>query len=131
MKQTTLILFFSFFTAHCFGQTEQKGCAAFKTGEFAYRDSANNIIHVTRKGGRQQESDKKNKIVTKFKLKWISECEYELKQIWSNSKAKRKQNRSVYKIVITKSNGNDSYEYNCGCKDRELRNSGTMVRLSE
>jgi hypothetical protein len=131
MRRTFFILFFSLFTAYCFGQTEQKGCGAFKTGEFAYRDSANNLIHVTRKGGRQQENDKKKGIVTKFKIKWITECEYELTQIWSNSKVKRKQNRSVTKVVITKSNGNDSYEYNCGCKDREIKNAGMMVRLSD
>ena len=131
MKQTFFILSFSFITAYGFGQTEQKGCGAFNSGKFAYRDSANTIINVARKDGWQQENDTRNKIITRFKIKWTSECEYELTQLWSNSKAKRKENGAVTRVVITKANGDDSYEYNCGCKDREIKNSGTMVRLSD
>jgi len=132
MKQILFILFTSFLPACCFGQTEQKECASFKTGQFAYRDSANNIINVTRKGGKQHEEDKKTRTITKFRIKWTNDCEYELTQIWSNSKAKRKQNRAVTRIVITKANGNDSYEYTCACRDREEKaNSGMMVRLNE
>ena len=132
MKQTIFILILPVLAVCCFGQTKQQGCGNFKSGKFAYRDSANNLIHVTRKAGKQQEDDKKNRTITKFKIKWNSECEYELTQIWSNSKAKRKQNRSVTRVVIVKANGDDSYEYNCGCKDREVKgHSGRMVRLSE
>ena len=117
--------------ANCFAQSEP-ACKQFRTGEFAYRDSSNNLINVHRKGGRQQEVDKKHGIISKFKIRWTGACEYELTQIWSNSKARRKYNRSVTKIVITKANGDDSYEYNCGCKDREITGSmGTMVRLSD
>lgn len=126
------ILTLSFFVAPSFGQTKQNGCEVFKTGKFAYKDSAGHIINVSRKGGKQQEHDTKNNIITKFRIKWTGECEYELTQIWSNSKTKRKQNRSVSRVVITKANGEDSYEYNCGCKDREMTGQmGTMVRLNE
>lgn len=132
MRQSVFILFFSFLGAYTFCQTDQKGCSSYKAGEFAYRDSSNTIINVTRKEGKQQEEDKKNKIITKFRIKWTGDCEYVLTQIWSNSKARRKQNRSVVKIVITKANGNDSYEYQCTCRYREdIGNSGTMVRLSD
>jgi hypothetical protein len=132
MKTVLLTMFISFFAASATGQISQPACGSFKSGEFAYRDSSNNIIHVTRKGNRQQEEDTKNKIVSKFKIRWNSECEYELTQTWSSSKLKRKQNRSVTRVVITKTNGNDSYEYHCACKDREDKSSnGTMVRLSE
>jgi hypothetical protein len=132
MKKIFFILLFSFAAAYCFGQTELQSCAAFRTGKFAYRDSANHIIQVIRKGGKQEERDTKNNIITKLKIKWTGDCEYELTQIWSNSKARRKQNRAVSRVVITKSNGNESYEYNCGCKDREIRGeTGTMVRLNE
>jgi hypothetical protein len=132
MKPVMLILFMSLAGTFVFGQTESKGCGNFKSGEFAYRDSANNIINVKRKGGKQQEEDKKNKIITKFNIRWTSDCAYELTQTWSNVKAKRKQNRSVIRVIITKANGDDSYEFHCACKEREeKRNSGTMVRLSE
>jgi hypothetical protein len=87
---------------------------------------------VTRKGGKQKEHDTKDGVITKLRIKWIGECEYELTQIWSSSKAKRKQNRAVSKVAITKTNGSDSYEYNCGCKDIDIGSrNGTMVRLQE
>jgi len=132
MKPTFCFLLFLFLGVCSFGQTGQSSCETFKTGKFAYRDSANHLVNVTRKGGQQQEYDTKTGITTKFKIKWTAGCEYELIQTWSTSKIKRKQNRSVTRVVITKANGNDSYEYDCGCKDREINgHSGTMVRLSE
>jgi hypothetical protein len=134
------ILFFSLlaFTAVCFAsiamtccaQTSIVGCGDFKTGRFAYRDSSGHIIEVKRKGNRQQEYDKTEKITTKFKIKWTGECEYQLTQIWSDSKAKRKWNRHAYRITITRVNSNDSYEYGCACREQEGRGIvGTMVRL--
>ena len=57
MKQSVFILVFSFLGATAFCQTGEQGCATFKAGEFAYRDSANNIINVVRKGRRQKEND--------------------------------------------------------------------------
>jgi hypothetical protein len=114
----------------CCAQTNSAGCGDFKTGRFAYRDSAGHIIEVTRKENRQNEYDKTDKILTKFKIKWTGECEYQITQIWSNSKAKRKWNRHVYSITITRVNSNDSYEYGCACREQEGRGIvGTMVRL--
>jgi hypothetical protein len=133
MKKMFLIVLFFFPVILCFSQTGQTGCSAFKTGKFMYHDSTNNIIMVTRKGKRQTEYDAKNDITTKLKLKWISDCEYQLTQIWSNSKAKRKQNKTVSRVMITKVNSNDSYDYDCGCKDPAIKMSskGTMVRIKK
>jgi hypothetical protein len=114
----------------CSAQTGNVGCGDFKTGRFAYRDSAGHIIEVTRMGNRQKEYDKTDKILTKFKIRWTAECEYRLTQVWSNSKAKRKWNRHVYSITITRVNSNDSYDYGCACHEQGGRGLvGTMVRL--
>ena len=132
MKQICLILGFSFVTAFCFGQTQQKGCSAFRNGKFAYRDSADHIINVTRKANTQSEHDTRSGVTTRFRIKWISDCEYELIQTRSSSEERSKYNKSVTKISITKTNGNDSYEYDCGCKYREGKtNIGLMVRLED
>ena len=98
-----------------------------------YRDSTNNIIMVIRKGKRQREYDAKNDVTTKLKVKWTGDCEYQLTQVWSDSKAKRKQNKQVSRVVITKTNGIDSYDYDCGCKDPaiKLSSKGTMVRIKD
>jgi hypothetical protein len=130
MKKIFLLVFFFLLTIFCFAQTGQTECGAFKTGKFMYRDSTGNIITVTRKNKTQIEVDAKNNITTKFKVKWTSDCEYQLAQVWSNSKAKRKQNKRVSRVVITKTNGTDNYEYDCGCTDLSIKGSaGTMVRI--
>ena len=132
MRKISFIVLFALLSTCCFAQTVQNGCGDFKTGKFAFRDSARHIIEVTRKNNKQREYDKDARITTKFRIKWISSCEYELTQIWSNSKARRKRNKTVNRIVITKANGNASYEYSCGCRDRVIEGSvGTMVRLEE
>jgi hypothetical protein len=130
MKKIFLLIFFFLAAIFCFAQAGQTVCSAFKTGKFMYRDSTGNIITVTRKNKTQIEADAKNNIITKFKIKWTRDCEYQLVQVWSNSKVKRKQNKRVSRIVITKTNGTDSYEYDCGCKDLSIKGSaGTMVRI--
>jgi hypothetical protein len=120
---------FASVTMTCCAQMNNVGCGDFKAGKFAYRDSAGHIIEVTRKDNRQKEYDKTNKILTKFKIKWTGECGYQLTQVWSNSKVKRKSNGNVYSITITRVNGNDSYEYGCACPDQGRAVVGTMVRL--
>ena len=130
MKKIFLLAFFFLPAVFCFAQTGQTECSAFKTGKFMYRDSTGNIITVTRKNKTQKEVDAKNNIITKFKVKWTTDCEYQLTQVWSNSKAKRKQNKRVSRVVITKTNGNESYDYDCGCKDLSIKGSaGTMMRI--
>ena len=132
MKKMFLIAIFCVPVVLCFSQTGQTGCSAFKTGKFMYYDSTKNIIMVTRKGKRQTEYDAKNDITTKFKLKWTGDCEYQLTQVWSNSKAQRKQNKKVSRVTITKTNGNESYDYDCGCKDLSIKGSvGSMVRIGD
>jgi hypothetical protein len=131
MKKIVFILCFFLLAIFCFAQTGQVPCSAFKTGKFMYRDTLNTIIMVTRKNKKQKEYDAKNDIITKFKLKWTGDCEYQLTQLWSNNKVKRKQNRKVSRVVITKTNGNDSYEYNCGCADPAVKvsSAGIMMRI--
>lgn len=129
MKTFLLLLIVSFLTIHSFAQTD---CSSFKTGKFIYTDSLKNTICVTRKDNKQIEFDIKNKIITKFRIKWISDCEYQLTQIWSNSKEKRKQGRSIRTIVINRTYGTDRFEYACKCTYGDPKAySGTMIRVKE
>ena len=125
-----LLLIISVFCAITFCSS-QTNCSSFRTGVFMYRDSANNIINVTRKKKKQIETNVKNNLVTKSKIKWTSDCEYQLKQIWANQKSGRKFNGAVTTIRITRTNGYDSYEYSCACKGLPAKeNAGTMVRVN-
>ena len=128
MKNIFLMLFISFLATHCFAQNN---CNSFKTGKFIYTDSAKNTISVTRKNNKQIEVDIKNKITTKLRIKWISDCEYQLTQIWSNSKVKRKQGATPRTIVIIRIYGAERYEYTCKCTYGDANAySGTMIRVN-
>ena len=69
-------------------------------------------------------------VVTKFKLRWTDSCTYELRQIWSNSKARRKSNKSVTRVVITAVYPN-RYDYRCDCAEvaGSTPVTGTIVRV--
>lgn len=128
MKQMLLTICLSFGVTLCFSQIN---CSSFQTGKFMYKDSAGNIFTVVRTKKKQMETSQKTNLVTKSKIKWISDCAYQLKQIWANQKSRRKFNGAVTTINITRTNGNDSYEYSCACKGLPSKeNAGTMVRVS-
>ncbi len=128
MKQLAFIVSFIFCNTLLYAQT---GCAAFKTGAFTYTNDSSDIILIKRTAKRQEEINKAKDIITKFKIKWISDCSYELKQVWSNSKKQRKQNRATTTVVITQAN-KDGYEYTCACKDEMQRekSKGIAYRVS-
>ena len=128
MKIKICILIFCFSGFFCDAQISVPGCASFKTGKFTYTDSGY-IVRVKRTNHSQEEYDVSQKVTTKFKVKWISDCEYHLKQVWSDSKAQRKFNGEVHRIVIRNILDSNSYEYDCGCKDPAIKSyKGLMVR---
>ena len=128
MRNVFLMLIISFLTNHCLAQND---CSNFKVGKFIYTDSAKNTISVTRKKNKQIEFDIKNKITTKLKIKWISDCEYQLTQTWSSSKAKRKQGPSPRTIVIIHTYENNRYEYTCKCTYGDPNAFlGTMIKVN-
>lgn len=113
-----------------FAQQDTAQCTQFKTGNFVYRDDSLNAVLIKRKANRQEETVTKKGVITKFKIKWLTDCSYEIKQLWSNSKARRKGNGSTTIVFITKT-GKDFYEYSCACKDLEKsnKNHGIAYRV--
>jgi len=113
-----------------FAQQDTAQCLQFKTGVFAYRDDSSNAVLIRRTANRQEETIKKSGITTKFKINWLSNCSYEIKQVWSNSKARRKGNGTTTIVYITRT-GKDFYEYSCACKDLEKSNNshGIVYRV--
>ena len=112
----------------CASQTKLN-CTPFKTGSFSYEDSLHQTILVTRTEKTQTEVNSATHISTRFSIKWLDDCSYRLKQVWSSDKASRKKFRnSTSDVVITKT-AYDRYEYTCACKDSVHRVSGVMLRM--
>ena len=89
-------------------------CVKMKWGKFNYKNDLSQTIIVERKRSMQIETNQATKKVIKLKVKWISNCSYNIKQVWSNSKASRKNNGGWATVVINKV-GPLYYEYSCVC----------------
>ncbi|MBC7534579.1 MAG: hypothetical protein H7258_02665 [Ferruginibacter sp.] len=115
---TMLILFGS---NEAYGQAKQdSGCKKYHTGKFLYTDSANNLIRLHRKRKYQFEYNTVSGVWVNFRITWKSDCEYELQQVGTNSKALRKFNHGVLGTVITNATADEGYEYTCACKGSEM-----------
>ncbi len=115
MKSFMLLLLSFFLAVAASAQTDSKACASFHRGDFTYTNDAGQLVYLKRSGRIQTETIKENKTVTRLKIRWISDCTYEIKQVWSNSKALRKNNGST--TVVNISNvAKYSYEFSCECK---------------
>ena len=117
-----IVLFFGFYSN---AQLDSTSCAKFKTGRFVYLNDSSQTVIVKRTAKKQEERNEQTKEITKFRIKWINSCEYELTQTWSNSKKQRKYNKGVSTIRITKLY-EEGYEYTCVCKDDSYKNKGTI-----
>ena len=115
MKIYLLLLLGLFLSENIFAQSDSSSCSQFKKGLFTYRDDSTGTIMLKRTAKRQEETNKKTGVIVKFRIRWVSSCSYELKQLWSNSKALRKNNGGVSLIIIFNT-GRDQYEYTCACK---------------
>ncbi len=105
----------------------QTDCSAFKKGRFSYTDSAGVQYNVIRKKNIQEEVNTTLDIKVRLKIEWLSDCQYRIKQVWSNSKAKRKFNGTTTTITITKTFA-DGYEYECLCTGTP-NIPGKMIKL--
>jgi hypothetical protein len=127
-----LVLFIcvTFSSLHSIAQMDSSRCAGFRTGTFAYRDDSSNAVLITRTNNLQVERIKKTGEVTRFKITWLGQCSYELKQVWSNRKKKRKNNGATTLVLITNA-GKDQYEFSCACKITESssKTRGTVYRV--
>jgi hypothetical protein len=111
-------------------QADSVACTRFKTGLFAYTDDSLKTYVIKRTDRIQEETEQGSNITTRFRVKWISPCNYELRQIWSNSRTKRKNNGAVTSVIITYT-GNDEYRYSCNCKNmaEDKKTKGIVYRL--
>ncbi|MBK8951702.1 MAG: hypothetical protein IPM85_04640 [Chitinophagaceae bacterium] len=122
----SIVLLLSFHL--CFSQANVPDCNIFRKGTFSYRDSINNTIRTfVRKNKTQTEKDPVNKKVIKYKIKWLTECEYKLTQTWTNDKTRKNLNNSyiIYKVVpLTEK----SFSYSCTCANNEIV-TGVIVKM--
>jgi hypothetical protein len=128
MKQFLFAILSTFVTFFSYSQTKPTDCSLFKTGNFAYRDSSTNSIwEIKRTKKKQLEKNNITGVVIKQKIRWVSDCEYELTQIWSNKKEWRKGNfRSrIYTIISVSEN---IYSFSCDCSDK-IKIQGTVVKM--
>jgi hypothetical protein len=111
-------------------QTPTNDCVQYRKGDFSYTDTAGDLVTVKRNKRHQTETNTVTHTITKLRIHWVGDCEYELKQLWSNSKAQRKQNGSTTGVVISKPLGDAGYEYTCACKGENVKKiTGVMRRL--
>ncbi len=117
-------------TKTCVAQYSMGDCHFYRQGKFMYTDTLGNEVTVDRKSKKQSEHTEKTGIKTVLKIKWMSDCSYQLTQIWSNSKALRKFNGYITTVIISRTFGADSYEYSCNCEDKAYRDKykGIMRR---
>jgi hypothetical protein len=129
MRSPVFLILLTFSKA-LFAQLDSTDCSQFKTGVFAYRDDSSNAVLVKRTANLQEERIKKSGLVTRFKIRWLSTCSYEMTQVWSNRKAERKNNGATTIVIITGLK-KDHYEYSCGCKELAAgkQNQGKMYRV--
>ena len=107
--------------------SQENNCAQYHKGKFTYTDSANNVIMVKRKKNFQVETNQATGVWVNFRITWKSDCEYQLEQVGTNSKARRKYNHTVSSTIISKAYDKTGYEYTCACKEPGMpRTTGLM-----
>lgn len=116
MKIFFIILLLYFLPAHTIAQSPLPDCQSFHTGEYLYTDSSGDTWELKRTKKHQVERNKRTGKVIRFKILWLSECEYRLTQVWTNDRSRRKWNRAHYSYRIISSTAN-SFSYNCSCKN--------------
>jgi hypothetical protein len=108
---------------------QDNNCSQYHRGKFTYTDSANNVIIVKRKKNFQVETNQTTNVWINFRITWKSDCEYQLEQVGTNSKSRRKYNHTFTTTIISKPLGEAGYEYTCSCKDPAVAKvTGVMKR---
>jgi len=127
MKQVTPYLLLLLFTCRLQAQQPTPDCMAFHSGEYLYTDSTGDTWELKRSKKQQVERNKRNGTVIRYRILWLSDCEYRLTQTWSNDRNRRKWNRAHFSYRIISSTPY-SFSYNCACKDSPAT-AGTVVRV--
>ncbi len=128
MKQISILITVLILSGDLYSQ--ENNCTQYHRGKFTYTDSAGHVIIVKRKKNFQVETNQTTNAWINFRITWKNDCEYQLEQVGTNSKARRKYNHTFTTTLITKPLGATGYEYNCGCKDPAVaRITGVMKKL--
>ncbi len=130
MKQLIIVSILFFLYGNSYSQ--DTNCTQYHRGKFTYIDSANNVIIVKRKKNFQVETNQTTNVWINFRITWINDCEYQLEQVGTNSKARRKYNHTFTTTIISKPLGETGYEYTCACKDPAIpKITGVMKKVPE
>lgn len=130
MKKLITLIFVIALSGNLYSQ--DSNCTQYHRGKFTYTDSAGNVIIVKRKKNFQVETNQTSNVWINFRITWKSDCEYQLEQVGTNSKARRKYNHTFTTTIISKPLGNMGYEYTCACKDTVVpKITGVMKKMSE
>lgn len=131
MKKWGLSVLIVILSGTLFSQvTDSAACLKYHRGKFSYTDSVGNVVLVNRVKKFQFEKNQTTGVKTQYRLRWINNCEYELTLVSTNSKALRKSKYGVSYVVISKTMGDEGYEYTCACKGYVLPASkGIMKRI--
>lgn len=126
MKKVTTCLVLLLFSCSLLAQEPAPDCSAFHTGDYLYTDSTGDTWELKRKKKLQSDRNKRTGHIVKYKILWLSDCEYRLTQTWTNDRNRRKWNRAHFSYRIISSTAN-SFSYSCACKDSPVA-AGTIVR---
>jgi hypothetical protein len=109
----TLLAFLFVYTNYA--QEKLIDCSSLTQGKFFYiQDSTNHKVVIERKKKKQIETNETTGEVTTFKITWTGNCTYQLKQVWSNKKERRKKKYGTSEITITEASGS-GYTSTCNC----------------
>ena len=112
--------------------SQSNDCTQYHRGKFTYTDSTGATITVKRKKNFQVETNEATGVWINFRITWKSDCEYQLEQVGTNSKSRRKYNHTVSSTIISKPLGETGYEYTCACKDESIpKVSGIMKKTKD
>jgi hypothetical protein len=124
---TILVAMFYCSTIHAQSTTDSS-CMQYHKGKFNYIDTSGTLIRVVRRKHYQTEYNDSRNVWISLRITWLSDCEYLLEQIGTNSKAQRKFNHNISGVVISKTMGADGYEYTCACKDPSVPKQKGIMR---
>jgi hypothetical protein len=124
----TILTFISFVL---YAQVDRNtACSNYRKGKFSYNDSVGNQVLVDRKKKYQYEKNQATQVKTQFRIKWNSDCQYELTLVSSNSRSLRKNKFMTSTINISRPMGDHGYEYTCACKGTDVnKTTGIMKKI--
>lgn len=104
-----LLLLTAFYANHALGQ--QMECSDYHFGKFKFIDTKSNTNNrIERIGDKQIETDINNGRTTVFRVKWTSDCEYELTIIEGSSEYVNFYRNKILIIKILETY-NDGYRF--------------------